>query len=271
MTNPQVPQQPYQGPQQPHPGSNQPYQDPQGSNAPQQPGYPQQQPYQQGPPLTHAQAQAQARGAKAQAKAMRPWFKKKRFILPLALFALFVLIGIGGAGGGKDAVPVAGTPVTSEAGATTEADEPAASEEPTKKAKPKAETAKIGDTVKAGDWQFKVTDFDCGKTKVGNEYAGKKAQGQFCFLKITAKNNGDSEATLSGDSQKLSDDDGKTYSSDLEASLYEDSDSLLFLEGVNPGNTAKGTIIFDVPKKTDITEVALTGGLFSGSAKVDLR
>ena len=71
---------------------------------------------------------------------------------------------------------------------------------------------------------------------------------------------------------KLTDDDGKTYSSDLEASLYEDSDSLLFLEGVNPGNTAKGTVIFDIPKKTKITSVTLTGGgLFADDAKVSLR
>lgn len=256
--DPNQPQGPYQGPGQPPPG--QPYYDPR--MGPQQPGQ----------PMTHAQAKAQARGAAAHAKAMRPWFKKKRFILPLALVALFIIVGIAGAGG-NNAAPVAGAPASSQSEETAApADDP--TDEPTKKPtqKPADASAKIGDTVKAGDWSFKVTDFDCGKSKVGDQYAGKKAQGQFCFLKITAKNNGDSEGTLSGDSQKLTDDDGKTYSSDLEASLYEDSDSLLFLEGVNPGNTAKGTVIFDIPKKTKITSVTLTGGgLFADDAKVSLR
>lgn len=268
---PQQPQQPYQGPQQPqHPyqGPQQPQQPYQGPHGPQHTGQQFGPQYGQ-PPMTHAQARAQARGAAAQAKAMRPWFKKKRFILPLAVVALFVIVGIGTAGGNNGTVATAGTPASSAADpqAADPTEEPTS--EPAKKAKPKS--AGIGDTVKAGDWSFKVTSFDCGKTKVGNQYAGKKAQGHFCFLKITAKNNGDSEGTLNGDSQKLSDDDGKEYSSDLEASLYEDADSMLFLEGVNPGNTAKGTIIFDVPKEAKITEVTLTGGLFSDSADVSLR
>ena len=44
------------------------------------------------------------------------------------------------------------------------------------------------------------------------------------------------------------------------------------LDGVDPGNTAKGTVIFDVPKSVKITQVTLTGGgLFDGEAKVSLR
>lgn len=94
-------------------------------------------------PLNHAQARAQARGAKAQAKAMRPWFKKKRFILPLALVVFFVIIGIATSGGNNSA-PVAGVPAAAtptKAPATEEAtEEPTkeptkkATEEPTKKA-----------------------------------------------------------------------------------------------------------------------------------------
>jgi hypothetical protein len=41
---------------------------------------------------------AEAKAAKAKAKALRPWFKKKRFILPIALV---LLIGIGNATGGN--------------------------------------------------------------------------------------------------------------------------------------------------------------------------
>lgn len=42
------------------------------------------------------QAKADAAAERARAKAMRPWFKKKRFILPAALLALVVVAGVAG-------------------------------------------------------------------------------------------------------------------------------------------------------------------------------
>jgi hypothetical protein len=265
MSNPNAPQGPqFQGPQQPY--GQQP---PQGYSQQQPPqGYGQQ-------PLSHRDAKAQARGAKAQAKALRPWFKKKRSWVA-ALVALFVIIGIGNSLGGEPA-PVAGTPVDTSnqpAEPTEEATEEA-TEEPSEEApepKPEPEIAGIGDSVEAGDWEFKATKFKCGETTVGNQYLNKKAQGQFCFLNITATNNGNDEGTIDNSSQKLRDADGKEYSSDSEASIYEDSDSNLFLEGVNPGNTAKGLLIFDVPKKAKPTEAVLSGGFFGGEdAVISLR
>lgn len=52
-------------------------------------------------PVNHRDAKAQAKGAKAYAKAQRPWYKKKRFIIPIGILVL----AIGGAaagGGGED-------------------------------------------------------------------------------------------------------------------------------------------------------------------------
>lgn len=46
-------------------------------------------------------AQADAKAAKARAKALRPWYKKKRYILGGALVAI-VLIGIAGSAGSSD-------------------------------------------------------------------------------------------------------------------------------------------------------------------------
>ncbi|WP_146362769.1 DUF4352 domain-containing protein [Arthrobacter yangruifuii] len=55
------------------------------------------------PPLDPRDARAQAKAAKAYAKARRPWYKKKRFILPLALIVLIVIISIATtSGGGND-------------------------------------------------------------------------------------------------------------------------------------------------------------------------
>ena len=51
-----------------------------------------------GQPLSPEQAAAQARAAKAYAKAQRPWFKKKRFVVPIGAVALMTVVGIGGGG-----------------------------------------------------------------------------------------------------------------------------------------------------------------------------
>ncbi|WP_246777906.1 Ltp family lipoprotein [Rhodoluna limnophila] len=53
-------------------------------------------------------AKADAKAAKARAKALRPWFQKKRFILPIALV---LLIGISTSmnGGNSDPLPIAST------------------------------------------------------------------------------------------------------------------------------------------------------------------
>jgi hypothetical protein len=256
MSDPHAPQGPqFQGPQQqlqsPPPGyGQQPHH-----------GYPQQ-------PPTKQESRARALADKAHRKAMRPWYKKKRFILPLVLVAL-ILLSQAFKGGGD-------TPTTAAPAASTSAEAPAASKAPASKAPaskaPAAPAAaKIGEKVEAGDWTFKVTKFECGINKVGDQYVGKKAQGQFCKLNLNATNNGDSEGTVDENNLKLLA-DGKEFSSDSEASLYEDSDSMLFLEGVNPGNTAKGLVIFDVPKKLKPTQVSLAGGFFgTKSATVDLE
>lgn len=51
-------------------------------------------------------AKADVAAEKARAKAMRPWYKKKRFLLPLALVLIVVIAAIAG-GGGDDSSEVA--------------------------------------------------------------------------------------------------------------------------------------------------------------------
>jgi hypothetical protein len=88
-------------------------------------------------------AKANAKAAKAYAKAQRPWFKKKRFIIPLALVAL---MGIGGIFGGDDdkttTTPAAATETESSAPGVEEETTEEAEEEPVvveeKKKAPKA-------------------------------------------------------------------------------------------------------------------------------------
>lgn len=69
-------------------------------------------------PPTRQEAKADAAAAQARAKAMRPWFKKKRFVLPLGLVVLIVVIAAASGGGDKkDSVTAASD--TTVAGETT--------------------------------------------------------------------------------------------------------------------------------------------------------
>lgn len=262
--NQQGPQGPInQGPQSP----NQYGQQGQPQWGPQRP----QQGYGQPQMTPQQQARQQKLYEQAQKKANRPIWKKKRLILPVAGV---LLIGACSAFvTGLDDTEPAAIAVASSDPSTKAPDAPKADE--TKKAKEapsEPKLAKIGDTVKAEDWDFTVTKFKFGSTKVGSEYLNKSAQGQFCKMSIKVKNNGKKQETLDDSNQKLFDDEGREFSSDSEASLYADSDSALFLEGINPGNTAKGVVIFDVPEDAKIVKTELVGGLFGFAepATIDL-
>jgi hypothetical protein len=52
---------------------------------------------------------AHAKAAKAYAKASRPWYKKKRFLIPLALVVLIIIIAATSSGGGDDPESAADT------------------------------------------------------------------------------------------------------------------------------------------------------------------
>jgi hypothetical protein len=95
---------------------------------------------QQGPPV-RTNPKADAKAAKAYAKAMRPWYKKKRFLLPLGLVLLMVAVSLGSSGSGDND----GTGGTSGASSNdggggasgASNDKPAAQEEPAAKKEPK--------------------------------------------------------------------------------------------------------------------------------------
>ena len=279
--------------QQPYGHQGQPPFPPQG-----QPGYGYQQPPAgpqgqapygwNGQPLTPQQAAAMARDAKAAAKAQRPWFKKKRFVAPIGAVALFTIIGLGGGGSqgaGSQPAPAASAAAAEadtsvdEAAEPTKAEEPAkadkAAEAPAKEdapaAKPEVDTvAGIGDGVKSGDFKVTITKVREGGKRVGSEYLNEKAQGHFVLVDVKIKNNGDRADYFSSSDIKVTDTKGREFSVNEMASLYV-SDNNPLLEEVNPGNTSKGTFVFDLPKGVDAEQAQITaGGLFDGPVTVQL-
>lgn len=215
-------------------------------------------------PASYKDAKAQAKAAKAYAKASRPWFKKKRFIVPLALVVLAIIIGVNG--GGSEDAPAAATVGTGAEGNTSNATDDSADVD----SADSQATAGLGDKVRDGKFEFTVKKVDCGKTRIGSAAFGTKAQGQFCFVSLKIKNIGDEAQTMFADNQYLFDQKGRKSSADVDAAMYMGDRAQTLWEEINPGNVLKGVVVFDVPKNAEPTSLELHDSMFSDGVTVSL-
>ena len=207
-------------------------------------------------------------------KATRAWYAKKRLLIPAGIVALFIAIGaLGGGGDDTTALAADSTPTAPSASATKQratnspakpaATKPSAAPNP---AAPKA--AGIGSKVRDGKFEFVVRSVKCGIAKVGdNPYLQKKAQGQFCAVTMSVTNIGDEPQSMFADNQYAFDAKGRKLSADSEASIYDDSSQVLW-EEINPGNSVKGKVYFDIPRGAKIAKLELHDSAFSGGVSV---
>jgi energy-coupling factor transporter transmembrane protein EcfT len=136
----------------------------------------------------------------------------------------------------------------------------------------KPKTPKIGDPVRDGKFEFVVKSVVCGRTSVGdNQYINKTPQGQYCFVTINVKNIGDSQQYFFEGHQKLLNAGNQQYSPDTVATLYNASNSNVFSSQINPGNSAEGVLIFDIPKDQVPVTAELHDSGLSGGVKVGLQ
>lgn len=183
---------------------------------------------------------------------------------------ILVISVIGAAlnGGGQAGTAVGSDAASSGSGAETGATSKAPAKASTKKPAPAGPG--IGDKVRDGKFSFVVTKISQGKTKVGDDFLNKKAQGEFVFVYLDVENIGDESQLFDGSSQILYDAKGRKFSSDAEAAIYVDN-SESFLNEINPGNKVKGIVVFDVPKGAKGTKIELHDSPFSGGVDVTLR
>ncbi len=193
----------------------------------------------------------------------RPWFKKKRFAIPLALL-LLVIIGsqLGGQGDGE--TPAAEVTAQSDATSGQVADAASAG----------GAAATMGTPVRDGKFEFTVSKMTCGVSKVGNEYLNETAQGQFCIVDLTAKNIGDEPQTFMSDNQEAFIGEVK-YSSSSAAAIYYASEQGRsggdWIKEINPGNQLRGSLVFDVPKGKKPERLMLHDSAFSGGVAVAVK
>jgi hypothetical protein len=126
---------------------------------------------------------------------------------------------------------------------------------------------KLSQPARDGKFEFLVTEISCGDTEVGKDFLAKKAQGVFCLVTLTVKNIGDKPQTMYSDAQHAY--AGKLrFDADSSAGLALGGPGDVWMNEINPGNKVSGTIVFDVPKGTELTHLELHDSMFSGGVKV---
>nr|NLD40667.1 DUF4352 domain-containing protein [Actinomycetales bacterium] len=192
------------------------------------------------------------------------------------------VVGAALGGGDDDATPAppsptvaagaptdAGSPdVSQEAGEPAPAEEAPAQEAPAEEA-PAGETlAGIGETVEVGDFAITVTGVEAGIQRVGSEMFGEDPQGQFVTVALTVTNNGNSAEYFFDSGQKLVDEQGREHSSSSAVMYLEDNN--LLITQINPGNSASGMLLYDIPVDATPVQIQLSSGLFGRGVVVAL-
>lgn len=168
------------------------------------------------------------------------------------LMGLTVLGTVLKGGGGDTQVSLTNTP-----GRTSEAAKPE-----------KPQAPGLGDVVKDGKFAFKVTKVEKGLSQVGEGFTVSKAQGQYVLIHLTVKNIGDEAQMFTDSAQKLIDTKGRQFDADSGAAALGLDGSNAFLNNINPGNSVKGILLFDVPKNITLKAVELHDSVFSGGVTV---
>jgi hypothetical protein len=179
-------------------------------------------------------------------------------IIVASVFGVIVILGAVGAaisGGTGGSSPVA-TPAETHSAAAAPA-----------KKKP---LNGVGREYRDGKFAFTVTKIKKGVRRVGDQYFGKTAQGQFVLVYVTVDNIGNEARTFDSSSQKLKDMKGREFSADGEATIAMGDESKAFLEDINPGNGVRGILVFDVPTGIKLKSLALHDSPFSGGVTVPL-
>lgn len=174
-------------------------------------------------------AQADLKAAKARAKALRPWYKKKRYILVGGLLGAFVVIGIAGSAGSSSSTsPTSGS--TSSGGST----------------KGSAQTPGVGEPIRLDrdGWAITVTKVGRAKTLKGI-VENKQALGIYLIVDLTMENITNAAQSLGGDRFKVYDDKNREYKYYLEGTVGNGQQELG--SKIGPGLKAPATIVFDVP------------------------
>jgi hypothetical protein len=204
----------------------------------------------QAPEFTHSEDPAvRAKGEQTRRKTPVPWFKKKLFILSLALVALMMMI----------------LWVANRRG-----DIGTSNSQPTVSSAAKAQAVGMGTKVRDGKFEFIVTGVESpGKTLAGKTGKTLTAQGEFVIVRVNVTNIGKEALTPNCACQLLSDNTGQKFRPS--SAILSTKEALKFVQLIEPGQTVKGVLVlFDVAPGTKVVNIELHDTPLSPGVKVKL-
>lgn len=176
------------------------------------------------------EAKAEAKATKAHAKAMRPWYKKKRWIITIGV----VVLAIAGA---------AGSSSDSGDSGSTSADSSKSADQDQKDDKAGA----VGERLTNAGMTYEVTDASTASSIGDTEFGlGSKADGRFVIVELELTNKKNDTKTFSEAAAKIVTSDGKEYEASSDG-LMAFGDEGLLLKEVQPDLTTSGKMAFDLP------------------------
>lgn len=128
----------------------------------------------------------------------------------------------------------------------------------------------IGDAVRDGQFEFVVSSVGCGRGEIVNGILRARAQGQFCVVELSVRNVGDEGRQFTDGWQQAFDPAGARYSADTRAGIVANGDGAAVWNVVNPGNSIRALVVYDIPPTATLSTVELHDSAFSGGVRVDL-
>jgi LysM repeat protein len=215
---------------------------------------------------------AQAKAAKAYAKAMRPWYKKKRVLIP-AGFVTLALVGTAmGSSGSSSTSNSSGSSTT----LSKSSDHISASSSGSKKSgtdhtsDADNKSGTVGQAVTNAGTTYKVTNVHATHQIGDPELLGARADGEFVVVDLNLTNKKNETKTFLESTAKLVTRDGKEYKTSDKA-VMAFGDNSLMLKDIQPDLTTRGKLAFDVPpSKVSGSTLVIDDIWGSGQVKVDL-
>lgn len=131
---------------------------------------------------------------------------------------------------------------------------------------PRNTVAPVGASVRDGKLEFRVIKVESAKTIGDNQFLATTAQGVFVIFTLQVTNIGDRSQNFFAQNQKLIDTQGRSYEASSSATInLEQPDSL---GSINPGNTVRAQVAFDVPQSMQMGALELHDSMFSGGVRV---
>ena len=223
------------------------------------------------------EARAEAKGAKAKAQALRPWYKRPKRVTLVVLVTIIVISIASNSSNPKKSSPAA---ASSNASSTTVAKKKATSTTEVSKttsttvAVTKATVASvsgIGQVVKDGDFAFVVKSVLCGAQAAAAVNSGGIGEtvpsgALECIVTMTVTNDKSQAQTFFDSNQYAYDAKGRQFSADSNGSIYLTGDQ----DGnqINPGITVTAPVPFQIPAGDTIVKMVLHDSAYSGGVTV---